>query len=130
MPKTPSQAGGSRVFQVDIHPAVPIGGCIFFDQVTGIVVDETAVIEDNVSIPQNVTLSGTGKHTGGLAPQGQAVLFGAATIVPGNIEIGANARIGAGSAVLKSVDPGTAVAGVPVARLGSAGAAKSSHVMH
>ena len=60
----------------------------------------------------------------------RGVLIGAATIILGNIEIGANARIGAGSVVLKSVDPGTTVAGVPARALGAAGAAEPSRVMN
>jgi serine O-acetyltransferase len=125
------QARSSRVFQVDIHPAVPMGGGIFFDHATGIVVGETAVIEDNVSMLQNVTLGGTGKHAGDRHPKVRhGVLIGAATIILGNIEIGANARIGAGSVVLKSVDPGNTVAGVPARALRTTGAAEPSRVMN
>jgi serine O-acetyltransferase len=124
-------ARSSRVFLVDIHPAVPIGGGIFFDHATGIVVGETAVIEDNVSILQNVTLGGTGKHAGDRHPKVRhGVLVGAATIILGNIEIGAHARIGAGSVVLKPVDPGTTVAGIPARALGNAQAAEPSGVMN
>jgi serine O-acetyltransferase len=104
----------SRALQVDIHPAACLGMGIFFDHATGIVIGETSVVEDNVSILQNVTLGGTGKEKGERHPKVRhAVLIGAGAIILGNIEIGASARIGAGSVVLKPVAPGVTVAGVP-----------------
>jgi serine O-acetyltransferase len=108
----------SRALQIDIHPAARLGIGIFFDHATGIVIGETSVVEDNVSILQNVTLGGTGKETGERHPKVRhGVLIGAGATILGNIEIGANARIGAGSVVLKPVPPGTTVAGVPARAL-------------
>ncbi|WP_371734038.1 DapH/DapD/GlmU-related protein [Agrobacterium sp. T29] len=102
------------MLQVDIHPAAQLGIGIFFDHATGIVIGETSVIEGNVSILQNITLGGTGKETGERHPKiRQGVLIGAGASILGNIEIGANARIGAGSVVLKPVAPGMTVGGVP-----------------
>lgn len=112
------QGCSSRVLQVDIHPAAQLGVGIFLDHATGIVIGETSIVEDNVSILQNVTLGGTGKETGERHPKIRAgVLVGAGATILGNIEIGANARIGAGSVVLKAVAPGTTVAGVPARAL-------------
>ncbi|SCB36139.1 serine O-acetyltransferase [Rhizobium hainanense] len=108
------QGCASRVFQVDIHPAARLGVGIFLDHATGIVIGETSIVEDNVSILQNVTLGGTGKETGERHPKVRSgVLIGAGASILGKIEIGANARIGAGSVVLKPVTRGTTVAGVP-----------------
>jgi len=108
------QGCASRLLQVDIHPAARLGVGIFFDHATGIVIGETSIIDDDVSILQNVTLGGTGKQTGDRHPKIRTgVLIGAGATILGNIEIGANARIGAGSVVLKPVAPGTTVAGVP-----------------
>jgi len=87
---------------------------IFLDHATGIVIGETSIVEDGVSILQNVTLGGTGKQTGERHPKVRSgVLIGAGASVLGNIEIGANARVGAGSVVLNPVAPGTTVGGVP-----------------
>jgi len=108
------QGCASRALQVDIHPAARLGTGIFFDHATGIVIGETSVVEDDVSILQNVTLGGTGKETGERHPKVRhGVLIGAGAIILGNIEIGAGASIGAGSVVLKPVAPGATVAGVP-----------------
>jgi serine O-acetyltransferase len=108
------QGCASRLLQVDIHPAARLGVGIFFDHATGIVIGETSTIDDDVSVLQNVTPGGTGKQTGDRHPKIRSgVLTGAAATILGNIEIGANARIGAGSVVLKPVAPGTTVAGVP-----------------
>jgi serine O-acetyltransferase len=113
------QGCASRLLQVDIHPAARLGAGIFFDHATGIVIGETSIINDDVSILQNVTLGGTGKQTGDRHPKIRTgVLIGAGATILGNIEIGANARIGAGSVVLKPVAPGTTVAGVPARVLG------------
>jgi serine O-acetyltransferase len=104
--------------RVDIHPAARFGAGIFFDHATGIVIGETSVVEHSVSILQNVTLGETGRETGERHPKVRhGVLIGAGAIILGNIEIGNNARIGAGSAVLKPVAPGTMVAGVPARML-------------
>lgn len=99
---------------VDIHPAVNIGHSIMLDHATGIVIGETAIIENNVSIMQSVTLGGTGKTIGNRHPKiRQKVIIGAGSIVLGNIEIGIGAKIGAGSVVLHSVPPYSTVTGIP-----------------
>ena len=104
----------SEVFGVDIHPAARIGSGIFIDHGTGIVVGETAVIDDNVSMLQGVTLGGTGNERGDRHPKIRSnVLLGAGAKVLGNIEIGVGARIGANSVVLASVPPGATAVGVP-----------------
>jgi serine O-acetyltransferase len=88
------QSRSSAVFQVDINPAVPVGRGVFIDHATGVVVGETAVIEDDVSILQNVTLGGTGKEQGDRHPKIRSgVLIGAGANVLGNLEIGECARV-------------------------------------
>jgi serine O-acetyltransferase len=109
----------SSVFAVDIHPAARIGKGIMFDHATGIVIGETAVVEDNVSIMQSVTLGGTGKEAGDRHPKvRRGVLISAGAKILGNIEIGECAKVGAGSVVLKDVAPRTTVAGVPARVVG------------
>jgi len=109
----------SVVFGVDIHPAARIGRGIMLDHATGIVIGETAVVEDNVSIMQSVTLGGTGKEGGDRHPKvREGVLISAGAKVLGNIEIGVGAKIAAGSVVLKNVEPHTTVAGVPAIVVG------------
>ncbi|PWC53020.1 serine O-acetyltransferase [Azospirillum sp. TSO22-1] len=109
----------SEVYAVDIHPAVPVGRGVFIDHGTGVVVGETAVIGNDVSILQNVTLGGTGKEHGDRHPKVRdGVLLSAGAKVLGNIEIGARAKVGAGSVVLKSVPPCATVAGVPARIVG------------
>lgn len=104
----------SIVFAVDIHPAARLGCGLMFDHGTGIVIGETTVIEDDVSILQNVTLGGTGKEHGDRHPKvRQGVMIGAGAKVLGNIEIGMMSKIAAGSVVLKPVPPHCTVAGVP-----------------
>lgn len=106
-------------FGVDIHPAAKIGKGIMLDHATGIVIGETAVVEDNVSIMQAVTLGGTGKESGDRHPKvGKGVLISAGAKVLGNIRIGEGAKIGAGSVVLKDVPPHTTVVGVPAVEVG------------
>lgn len=106
-------------FSVDIHPAARIGKGIMLDHATGIVIGETTVIEDDVSIMQAVTLGGTGKDSGDRHPKvRQGVLLSAGAKILGNIEIGRNAKVGAGSVVLKSVAPCSTVAGVPAVVVG------------
>jgi serine O-acetyltransferase len=108
------QSRSSEVFQTDIHPAAQFGQGVFLDHATGLVVGETAVIEDDVSMLQDVTLGGTGKDTGDRHPKiRRGVMIGAGAKVLGNIEVGDNARIAAGSVVLRPVPPHTTVAGVP-----------------
>lgn len=104
----------SEVYAVDIHPAARIGSGILMDHATGIVVGETSVIENNVSILHEVTLGGTGKESGDRHPKiRQGVLIGAGSKVLGNVEIGEGSKIGAGSVVLDPVPPHCTVAGVP-----------------
>jgi len=111
----------SQVFAVDIHPAAKIGSSILFDHATSIVIGETAVIEDHVSILHEVTLGGSGKERGDRHPKvRKGVLIGAGAKLLGNIEIGQCAKIGAGSVVLDDVPPFTTVVGVPARIVGQA----------
>jgi serine O-acetyltransferase len=124
------QSRASAVFQTDIHPAVPMGRGVFFDHATGLVVGETAVIEDDVSILQGVTLGGTGKEHGDRHPKiRRGVLIGAGAKILGNIEIGSCARVAAGSVVLQPVPPCKTVAGVPARVVGEAGCAEPARSM-
>ena len=108
------QSRTSELFQVDIHPAARIGSGVFFDHGTGIVVGETAVIGDDVSMLHGVTLGGTGAERGDRHPKiGKGVLLGAGAKVLGNIQIGDYAKIASGSVVLKPVPSGCTAAGVP-----------------
>jgi serine O-acetyltransferase len=108
------QSRMSELFQVDIHPATRIGRGVFIDHGTGIVIGETAVIGDDVSMLQGVTLGGTGAERGDRHPKiGKGVLLGAGAKVLGNIEIGDYAKIASGSVVLKPVPAGCTAAGVP-----------------
>jgi len=113
------QSRASEVFAVDIHPAVPVGRGVFIDHATGLVVGETAVIGNDVSILQGVTLGGTGKETGDRHPKVRdGVLLAAGAKILGNIEIGRGAKVGAGSVVLSPVPPCATVAGVPARIVG------------
>lgn len=113
------QNRNSEVFGVDIHPAAQIGRGVMFDHATGIVVGETAVIENNVSIMQSVTLGGTGNESGDRHPKiRQGVMIGAGAKILGNIEVGRGAKVGAGSVVLNSVPAHVTVAGVPAKIMG------------
>jgi serine O-acetyltransferase len=124
------QSRASVVFQVDINPAVPMGKGIMLDHGTGLVIGETAVVGDNVSILQGVTLGGTGKSDQDRHPKiGNGVLIGAGAKVLGNIKVGDCSRIGAGSVVLKEVPPRVTVAGVPAKVIGEAGCAQPALVM-
>lgn len=124
------QSRSSQVFQVDINPAVFMGKGIMLDHGTGLVIGETAVVGDNVSMLQNVTLGGTGKADQDRHPKiGNGVLIGAGAKVLGNIRVGDCSRIGAGSVVLKEVPPRTTVAGVPAKVIGEAGCAQPALVM-
>jgi serine O-acetyltransferase len=124
------QSRSSSVFQVDINPAARIGKGFFLDHATGLVIGETAVVGDNVSILQGVTLGGTGKESGDRHPKvADGVLIGAGAKVLGNIEIGRCSRIAAGSVVLKPVPPKTTVAGVPARIVGEAGCSEPSRAM-
>jgi serine O-acetyltransferase len=111
----------SQVFAVDIHPAARIGSGILLDHATSIVIGETAVVEDHVSMLHEVTLGGTGKERGDRHPKVRhGVLIGAGAKLLGNIEIGGCAKIGAGSVVLDDVPPNTTVVGVPARVVGAA----------
>jgi serine O-acetyltransferase len=124
------QSRSSSVFQTDINPAARIGKGLFLDHATGLVVGETAVIGDNVSILQGVTLGGTGKEAGDRHPKiGNGVLIGAGAKVLGNIHVGDCSRIAAGSVVLKPVPFSTTVAGVPARVMGEAGCSEPSRSM-
>lgn len=108
------QSRVSEVFSVDIHPGAVIGSGVFIDHATGVVIGETAVVGDDVSILQNVTLGGTGKQTGDRHPKiGSGVLLSAGAKVLGNVAVGDGAKIGAGSVVLASVPAGATAVGVP-----------------
>eukprot|EP00270_Netrium_digitus_P001909 TRINITY_DN1210_c0_g1_i3.p1 TRINITY_DN1210_c0_g1~~TRINITY_DN1210_c0_g1_i3.p1 ORF type:complete len:564 (+),score=87.89 TRINITY_DN1210_c0_g1_i3:3-1694(+) len=114
------QSRMSEVFAVDIHPAARIGSGILLDHGTGVVVGETAVIGDHVSLLQGVTLGGTGKEAGDRHPKIEAgVLLGAGATVLGNIRIGQGSMVAAGSLVLKSVPPHSLVAGTPAKIVGA-----------
>ena len=113
------QSRNSEVFSVDIHPGCMMGRGIMFDHATGIVIGETSVIEDNVSILQQVTLGGTGNEQGDRHPKIKSgVLISAGAKVLGNIIVGEGAKVGAGSVVLNDVDPHTTVVGVPARLIG------------
>jgi serine O-acetyltransferase len=124
------QSRASAVFQTDIHPAARIGRGIFLDHATGLVVGETAVIDDDVSLLHDVTLGGTGNEVGDRHPKiRHGVMIGAGAKILGNIEIGHCARIAAGSVVLQSVPNNKTVAGVPARVIGEAGCAEPSRTM-
>ena len=104
---------------VDIHPAARIGRGLMLDHATGVVVGETAVIDDDVSILHSVTLGGTGKVVGDRHPKiRRGVLLAAGCKIIGNIEVGEGAKVGAGSVVLRDVPPHVTVAGVPAVVVG------------
>jgi serine O-acetyltransferase len=124
------QSRSSAAFQCDINPAAKIGRGIFLDHATGLVVGETAVIDDDVSILHDVTLGGTGKEHEDRHPKiRHGVMIGAGAKILGNIEIGHCARIAAGSVVIKPVPNNVTVAGVPARVVGEAGCPEPSRVM-
>ncbi len=109
----------SSEFSVDIHPAAKIGQGILMDHATGVVIGATAVVGNNVSIMQSVTLGGTGKEEADRHPKvGDGVLISAGAKILGNINIGEGAKVGAGSVVLQDVPAHTTVAGVPAKVVG------------
>jgi serine O-acetyltransferase len=113
------QSRVSELFAVDIHPAAKIGSGVFIDHAHGIVIGETAVVEDDVSMLHSVTLGGTGKEGGDRHPKiRRGVMIGAGAKVLGAIEVGEDARIAAGSVVLEDVAPRCTVAGVPAKPIG------------
>jgi serine O-acetyltransferase len=124
------QSRSSAAFQCDINPAAKIGRGIFLDHATGLVVGETAVIDDDVSILHDVTLGGTGKEHEDRHPKiRRGVMIGAGAKILGNIEVGNCARIAAGSVVIKPVPNNVTVAGVPAKVVGEAGCPEPSRAM-
>ena len=124
------QSRSSAAFQCDINAAARIGRGIFLDHATGLVVGETAVIDDDVSILHGVTLGGTGKEHEDRHPKiRHGVMIGAGAKILGNIEVGHCARIAAGSVVIKPVPNNVTVAGVPAKVVGEAGCPEPSRVM-
>ena len=120
----------SEVFGVDIHPAAKVGKGIMIDHAHSIVIGETAVVGDNVSMLHSVTLGGTGKEDGDRHPKiGNGVLIGAGAKVLGNITVGYCSRIAAGSVVLHDVPHNKTVAGVPAKVIGEAGCSQPSVTM-
>lgn len=124
------QSRSSSVFQTDIHPASRMGRGIFLDHATGLVVGFTAVIGDNVSILQDVTLGGTGKEFGDRHPKiGNGVLIGAGAKILGNIRVGDCSKVASGSVVLKEVPAHSTVAGIPARIIGTSGCAEPARSM-
>ena len=125
------QSRTSMISAMDIHPNARIGKGIMIDHGHDIVIGETCVIEDNVSLMQGVTLGGTGKEAGDRHPKiRQGVLIGAGAKILGNIEIGRCSRVAACSVVLHDVPPNTTVAGVPAKVVGKAGCAEPARAMN
>ena len=113
------QNRASEVFGVDIHPGAKFGCGIMFDHGTGIVIGETAVLGNNISLLHGVTLGGSGKESGDRHPKiGDGVMIGANASILGNIRIGVNAKIGAGSVVVADVPSSITVVGVPAKPVG------------
>ena len=124
------QSLASAAFQCDIHPAAKIGRGMFLDHATGLVVGETALVEDDVSILHGVTLGGSGKEAGDRHPKIRyGVMIGAGAKVLGNIEVGHCARIAAGSVVIHPVPNNVTVAGVPAKVIGVAGCPEPARSM-
>ncbi len=124
------QNRSSLLYDVDIHPAAKIGSGIMLDHATGLVIGETAIVEDHVSILHNVTLGGTGKEQGDRHPKVRSgVMIGAGASILGNVEIGAGACIAAGSVVLRDVPPHTTVAGIPAKIVGAPRSARPADEM-
>ena len=99
---------------IEIHPGATIGRGLFIDHGMGVVIGETSIIGDNVTLFQGCTLGGTGKETGKRHPTlGDNIVIGTGAKVLGNIEIGSNSYVGANAVVLKSVPPNSTVVGVP-----------------
>src|ERR1700722_2007204 len=120
----------SELFAVDIHPAAQLGRGIMIDHATGVVIGETAVVEDDVSMLHDVTLGGTGKGAGDRHPKiRRGVLLSMGAKILGNIEIGEYSRVGAGSVVLKSVPPGCTAVGIPARLVHCAGPERPSQEM-
>lgn len=121
----------SEVFGVDIHPAAKIGQGVMIDHAHSIVIGETAIVGNDVSMLHSVTLGGTGKEAGDRHPKiGNGVMIGAGAKVLGNIHVGNRSRIAAGSVVLHDVPECKTVAGVPAKVVGDAGCDEPSHSMN
>ena len=104
----------SEVFHVDIHPGAVLGQGMMMDHATGVVIGETAVVGENVSILHGVTLGGTGTSQGDRHPKvGDGVVIGANVTILGNINVGADTKIGAGSVVLDDIPEGSTAVGIP-----------------
>jgi len=113
------QSRVSEIFGVDIHPAARLGQGLFIDHATSVVIGETSVVEDDVSMLHEVTLGGTGKETGDRHPKVRAgVLICAGAKILGNVEVGEGAKVAAGSVVLSDVPPHSTVAGIPAEVVG------------
>ena len=124
------QSRASLLYAVDIHPAARMGRGIMLDHATGVVVGETSVVGDCVSLMHNVTLGGTGNKIGDRHPKiGQDVMIGAGSSVLGNIKVGDGAAIAAGSVVLEDVPARTIVGGVPAKPLGPSKTDKPARAM-
>ena len=124
------QSQSSRIFAVDINPAARIGIGLMIDHGTGVVIGETAVVGDNCSILQNVTLGGNGKESGDRHPKiGDHVLLAAGAKVLGNITVGHCSKVAAGSVVLKDVPNNKTVAGVPAKIVGDSGCPEPAREM-
>ena len=120
----------SEMFSIDAHPGAKIGKGIMIDHAHSIVIGETAVVGDDVSLLHGVTLGGTGKEGGDRHPKiGDGVLIGAGAKVLGNIKVGNCSRVAAGSVVLRDVPPCKTVAGIPAKIVGEAGCDRPSHSM-
>ena len=113
LPRWISQVG--RFFTgIEIHPGAQIGNSLFIDHGMGVVIGETAIIGDNVTLYQGVTLGGTGRERGKRHPTlGNNLVVGAGAKVLGNITVGDNSYIGANAVVIKDVPPNSTVVGVP-----------------
>ncbi len=104
----------ARKTGIEIHPGATIGEGLFIDHGHGVIIGETAVIGNNVTIYQGVTLGGTGKESGKRHPTiGDNVMISAGAKVIGSFTVGENSKIGAGSVVLSEVPPNSTVVGVP-----------------
>lgn len=120
----------SEAFGVDIHPGARVGKGLMIDHAHSIVIGETAVVGDNVSMLHSVTLGGTGKEDGDRHPKiGNGVMIGAGAKILGNIRVGECSRIAAGSVVLHDVPRCTTVAGVPARVVGEAGCSQPAMTM-
>ncbi|WP_306250686.1 serine O-acetyltransferase [Parvularcula sp. IMCC14364] len=113
------QSRMSELFSIDIHPAARLGQGLFLDHAHNVVIGETAVVGDDVSMLHGVTLGGTGKESADRHPKiGNGVLIGSGAKVLGNIQVGDNAKIASGSVVLEEVPAGCTVAGIPAKVVG------------